>query len=96
MSRRGTYFGGKLAERRNVIENPEASTVCSGDQVAIYSRQCNDVSAAIPEIVEQVRALPARDLILDGEVLSFTADGRPQQGLQNNGQHVGMFVCVEV
>jgi DNA ligase 1 len=50
----------------------------SGDQVAIYSRQCNDVSAAIPEIVEQVRALPAHDLILDGEVLSFTPDGRPQ------------------
>jgi DNA ligase 1 len=50
----------------------------SGDQVAIYSRGANDVSAAIPEIVEAVRALPADNLILDGEVLSLTPDGRPQ------------------
>lgn len=50
----------------------------SGDQVAIYSRQQNDVSAAIPEIVQAVRALPANDLILDGEVLSLDAEGRPQ------------------
>jgi DNA ligase 1 len=50
----------------------------SGDEVAIYSRQLNDVSAAIPEVVQAVRALPARDLILDGEVLSFDAEDRPQ------------------
>ncbi|MFL6417785.1 MAG: ATP-dependent DNA ligase, partial [Bryobacteraceae bacterium] len=50
----------------------------SGDQVAIYSRQLNEVGDAIPEVVEAVRALPARDLILDGEVLSLDAAGRPQ------------------
>ncbi len=50
----------------------------SGDQVRIYSRGSNDVSAAIPEIVEAVQAMPARDLILDGEVLSFDRAGRPQ------------------
>jgi DNA ligase-1 len=50
----------------------------SGDQVSIYSRTLNDVSAAVPEVVEAVRALPARDLILDGEVLSLLPDGRPQ------------------
>ncbi len=50
----------------------------SGDDVAVFSRQSNDVSAAIPEVVEAVRALPARSLILDGEVLSLTEDGRPQ------------------
>ncbi|MBV9268083.1 MAG: ATP-dependent DNA ligase [Acidobacteriaceae bacterium] len=49
----------------------------SGDQVAVYSRAMNDVSAAIPEVVSAVRALPARDLILDGEVLSFDTNGRP-------------------
>ena len=32
----------------------------------------------MPEIVEAVRALPGRDLILDGEVLSLAPDGRPQ------------------
>ena len=50
----------------------------SGDDVRIYSRQQNDVSAAIPEIVEAVRALPAHDLILDGEVLSLDPEGRAQ------------------
>ena len=50
----------------------------SGDDVRIYSRGANNVSSAIPEIVEAVRALPAQDLILDGEALSFDSTGRPQ------------------
>jgi DNA ligase-1 len=50
----------------------------SGDDVAIYSRGANDVSKAVPEIVHAVRALPAHDLILDGEALSLDAGGRPQ------------------
>ncbi len=49
----------------------------SGDHVAVYSRGANDVSAALPEIVEAVRAIPARELILDGEALSLDAAGRP-------------------
>ncbi len=32
--------------------------------------QLNDVTGAVPEIVEAVRALPVKELILDGEVLS--------------------------
>jgi len=50
----------------------------SGDDVRVYSRALNDVSPAVPEIVEVVRALPAKDLILDGEVISVRPDGRPQ------------------
>ena len=50
----------------------------SGDDVVVYSRALNDVSPAVPEVVEAVRALPAHDLILDGEVLSLLPDGRPQ------------------
>ena len=50
----------------------------SGNDVVIYSRALNDVTAAVPEVVDAVRALPARDLILDGEVLSLMPDGRPQ------------------
>jgi DNA ligase-1 len=50
----------------------------SGDEVAVYSRRLNDVTPAVPEIVEAVRALPGENLILDGEVLSLTPDGRPQ------------------
>lgn len=50
----------------------------SGDEVAIYSRQGNDVTIAVPEVVAAARALPADNLILDGEVLSLLPDGRPQ------------------
>ncbi len=32
----------------------------SGNDVLIYTRQLNDVSAAVPEVVEAVRALPVR------------------------------------
>jgi DNA ligase-1 len=49
----------------------------SGDDVVVYSRALNDVSGAVPEVVEAVRALPAHDLMLDGEVLSLLPDGRP-------------------
>jgi DNA ligase-1 len=47
------------------------------DRVAIYTRSLNDVTAAVPEVVEAVRALPARELILDGEVIALMPDGRP-------------------
>jgi DNA ligase 1 len=49
----------------------------SGDQVAIYSRRLNDVTPAVPELVETIRALPARDLILDGEVIALRGNGTP-------------------
>lgn len=50
----------------------------SGDDVRVYSRSLKDVTQAVPEIVEVTRALPAKDLILDGEVISLLPGGRPQ------------------
>ncbi len=50
----------------------------SGDEVRVYSRQLNEVTPAVPEIVEAVRALPSRELILDGEVIALQPDGRPR------------------
>jgi DNA ligase-1 len=49
----------------------------SGDTVCIYTRNLNEVGAAIPEIVELVRALPGGDLVLDGEALAFDSSDRP-------------------
>ena len=49
----------------------------AGDQVAVYSRRLNDVTPAVPELVEAVRALPARELILDGEVIALRENGTP-------------------
>ena len=49
----------------------------SGPTVRIYTRTLNDVGAALPEIVERVRSLPASELILDGESIAFDTTGRP-------------------
>lgn len=50
----------------------------SGGDVRVYSRSLKDVTAAVPELVVASRALPAKDLILDGEAISLQPDGRPQ------------------
>jgi DNA ligase-1 len=49
-----------------------------GDEVRVYTRALNDITTSVPEVVENVRGLNANELILDGEVISFAADGRPQ------------------
>jgi DNA ligase 1 len=48
-----------------------------GSEVRIYTRNLNEVTQAIPEIVEKVRALPVRTLVLDGEAIAFDAAERP-------------------
>jgi DNA ligase-1 len=47
------------------------------DRVAIYTRSLNEVTGAVPEVVEAVRALPVRELILDGEVIALDREERP-------------------
>jgi DNA ligase-1 len=49
----------------------------SGDEVRVFSRRLNDVTVAVPELVESVRGLPARELILDGETVALRPDGTP-------------------
>ena len=49
----------------------------SGDEVRVYSRRLNDVTPAVPEIVEALRGLPARELILEGEAIALRSDGAP-------------------
>ena len=48
-----------------------------GDRIAIYTRSLNDVTPAVPEVTEAVRALAAEELILDGEVIALDRDERP-------------------
>ncbi len=49
----------------------------AGELVKVYSRGLNEVTAAVPELVETVQALPARSLILDGEAIALGPGGRP-------------------
>jgi DNA ligase-1 len=45
--------------------------------VRVYSRRGNEVTQAVPELVETIQALPARQLLLDGEVIALRPDGTP-------------------
>ena len=49
-----------------------------GDEVRIFSRSLDDITERLPEVVDAVRALPAQELVLDGEVLALRPDGRPE------------------
>jgi len=59
-----------------------------GDRVAVYSRYGNDLSDALPEIVELGRSFAVQSLVLDGEVIALREDGRPQP-FQVTMQRVG-------
>ena len=50
----------------------------AGDDVRIFTRNRNDVTASAPEIVEAVRGSPVPELILDGEAIALQANGAPQ------------------
>jgi len=47
------------------------------DEVRVFTRNLADMTARVPEIVEAVRALPARAFVLDGEALALSDEGRP-------------------
>jgi DNA ligase-1 len=47
------------------------------DEVRIYTRALNEVTAALPEIVQLARTFAARELVLDGEAIAFDSSERP-------------------
>ena len=49
----------------------------SGREVRVFSRALRDVTAAVPEVVDAVQPLAARELVLDGEVIALQANGAP-------------------
>jgi DNA ligase-1 len=50
----------------------------AGEQVRIFSRSLDDITARLPEVVAVARSLGHDQLVLDGEVLSLRSDGRPE------------------
>ncbi|HZU45872.1 MAG TPA: ATP-dependent DNA ligase [Mycobacterium sp.] len=49
----------------------------AGDEVTVYTRSLDDVTARLPEVVEATLALPVSELIADGEAIALRADYRP-------------------
>lgn len=48
-----------------------------GDDVRIFSRRLSDVTESLPEIVEIIRDIPSKSIILDGEVVAIDEEGVP-------------------
>ncbi|HNM92925.1 MAG TPA: ATP-dependent DNA ligase, partial [Mycobacterium sp.] len=51
----------------------------SGDEVTVYTRSLDDVTARLPEVVEATLALPVTDMIADGEAIALRPDLRPHR-----------------
>ena len=49
-----------------------------GAEVRIYTRSLNEITAAVPEIVELARGFAQHALVLDGEAIAFDVARRPQ------------------
>ncbi len=59
------------------LDGARIQTHKDGDDVAIFTRSLDDITARVPELVAATRALPARSLVLDGEAIALREDGRP-------------------
>ena len=44
----------------------------------MFTRSLREITADVPELVELVLGLPCRSVVLDGETLALTDDGRPR------------------
>jgi DNA ligase-1 len=67
-----TIFEAKLDGARVQIHR-------SGDQVTVYTRSLDDVTARLPEVVAATLALPVSELIADGEAIALRPDNRPHR-----------------
>jgi DNA ligase 1 len=50
----------------------------SGDEVRIWTRNLNEITARLPGVVESVRAAGSQRFVLDGEVVGLDPEGRPR------------------
>jgi DNA ligase-1 len=50
----------------------------NGDEVHVYTRTLREITEYVPELVDLVRALPCQSVVLDGETLALTDDGKPR------------------
>ena len=51
----------------------------AGDEVRAFTRNLNDVTARVPEVVEVVRAFAGQSFVLDGEAIGLTEEALPRR-----------------
>jgi DNA ligase-1 len=65
-----------------------------GDDVRVFTRSLDDITARVPELVEMAHALPVRSIVLDGEALALKEDGRPHP-FQVSASRLGSRLDIE-
>lgn len=60
----------------------------TGDEVSVYTRNLNDITDRLPEVVAVARQLPVQSVVLDGEALVVDDAGRPV-AFQDTASRVG-------
>ncbi len=50
----------------------------AGDEIRVFTRNLNDVTARLPEVVAVARDLPVKSVVLDGEAITGAHDERPR------------------
>ncbi len=60
----------------------------AGDEVRVFTRHLQDVTARVPEVVEWARLLPVREIVVEGETIALRPDGRPHP-FQVTGSRIG-------
>ncbi|OBF22621.1 ATP-dependent DNA ligase [Mycobacterium kubicae] len=83
-----TLFEAKLDGARVQIHR-------AGDEVKVFTRSLDDVTARLPEVVAATLALPVRDLVADGEAIALRPDNRPHR-FQVTASRFGRKVDVAV
>ncbi|GAA4850473.1 ATP-dependent DNA ligase [Saccharopolyspora rosea] len=57
-----------------------------GDEVHVYTRTLREITSAVPELVDLVRGLDCRSIVLDGETLALDDSGRPRPFQETMGR----------
>ena len=73
----GAFGDGEPASVEWKLDGARIQVHRQGERVEVYTRNLNVVTARLPEVVEVVRALPADELVLDGEILGLEGE-RPE------------------
>jgi DNA ligase 1 len=72
---------GELAPEASVeykLDGARIQVHRDGADVRVWTRTLREITPSVPELVELVRALPCRSVVLDGETLALRDDGRPR------------------
>jgi DNA ligase 1 len=72
----GGADGGVVVEYK--LDGARIQVHRDGDEVRVFTRSLRDITPAAPELVELVRGLDCRSVVLDGESLAMREDGRPR------------------